>query len=72
MMNNFTLHITTFADRVRAMNQMKNNELKLTATEANNLLADITQLAMQNVSLVEKVEQVQSQTVEIRMDGGSF
>ena len=71
-MNNFTLHITTFADRVRAMNQMKNNELKLTATEANNLLADITQLAMQNVSLVEKVEQVQSQTVEIRMDGGSF
>ena len=54
------------------MNQMKNNEVKLTATEANNLLADITQLAMQNVSLVEKVEQAQSQTVEIRMDGGSF
>jgi hypothetical protein len=71
-MNNFTLHITTFADRVRAMNQMKNNELKLTATEANNLLADITQLAMQNISLIEKVDQVQAQTVEIRMDGGSF
>ena len=71
-MNNFTLHITAFADRVRAMNQMKNHEVKLTSTEANNLLADITQLAMQNVSLVEKVEQAQSQTVEIRMDGGSF
>jgi hypothetical protein len=71
-MNNFTLHINTFADRVRAMNQLKQNELKLTATEANNLLADITQLAMQNVSLVEKFEQAKSETVEIRMDGGSF
>jgi hypothetical protein len=71
-MNNFTLHITTFADRVRAMNQLKQNELKLTATEANNLLADITQLAMQNVSLVEKNERAEAEPLEIRVDGGSF
>jgi hypothetical protein len=71
-MSNFTLHITTFADRVRAMNQMKQTELKLTATEANNLLADITQTYAMIVRLNEDLEQQKNQDIQISVDGGRF
>ena len=71
-MSNFTLHITTFADRVRAMNQMKQTELKLTATEANNLLADITQTYAMIVRLTEDLEQQKNQDIQISVDGGGF
>ena len=72
MNDNFTLHIRTFADRVRAMNQMRSSDLKLTAIEANNLLADITQLSATCVQLAKASADAGAQTVEIAVDGGGF
>lgn len=71
-MDNFTLHINSFADRVRAMNQMRSPELRLTPTEANNLLADVTQLLTQVAAANQKRETDPDQVIEVRMDGGSF
>jgi hypothetical protein len=72
MANDFTLHVNLFSDRVRAMNQQRQTELKLTATEANNLLADITQLAAQSARLSQELLDATQQQVEISVNGGSF
>lgn len=71
-MDDFTLHINTFADRVRAMNQMRLQDLRLTPVEANNLLADITQLSIQVARSQAAADAAQEQTVSVEMNGGSF
>jgi uncharacterized lipoprotein YajG len=71
-MDNFTLHINSFADRVRAMNQMRSPELRLTPTDANNLLADITQVLAQVAAANQRTETDPNAVIEVRMDGGSF
>jgi hypothetical protein len=71
-MDKFTLHINQFADRVRAMNQMRNKELRITDVEANNLLADITQMSMLVARMAENQSQDASKTVELTLDGGGF
>jgi hypothetical protein len=72
MANDFTLHVNLFADKVRAMNQQRQTELKLSATDANNLLADITQLATTSARLSQQIMDKEQQDVQISMDGGSF
>jgi hypothetical protein len=72
MENKFTLHISAFNDRVRAMNQLKQNDLRLTATEANNLQADILAVLAQAARLSAEVSTGATETTEIRLDGGGF
>jgi len=72
MDSKFTHHVTLFNDRVRAMNQMNKQDLRLTAVEANNLLSDIfavfAQLAAQNQQITEN----KSQVIEVQVNGGGF
>lgn len=72
MDNNFTYHVGLFNDRVRAMNQSNRTEVRLTATEANNLLSDIVSLTTQIARLEAQNAPEQDTVVEVFMDGGSF
>lgn len=71
-MDNFTYHISAFNDRVRAMNQTHKTEVRLTAVEANNLLADITALLAQVASIKQQLDAADTKIVEVVMDGGGF
>jgi len=72
MENKFTLHISAFNDRVRVMNQLRQNDLKLTAVEANNLQADILSVLAQLTRLASESSSSAAETTEIRLDGGGF
>jgi hypothetical protein len=71
-MDNLTLHISSFNDRVKGMNQMRATELRLTSVEANNLLGDIFAVLAQVSRLSNQLEQSSGNTTEIVMDGGGF
>lgn len=66
-----TLSITQFTDRVRVMNQMRSNEIKLSAADANNLHADITQMLAEIARLSVTLQQ-DNAVVNVGMDGGKF
>ena len=72
MENKFTLHISAFNDRVRAMNQLKQPELRLSATEANNLQADILAALAQVARLSAESTAKSGEVTEINLDGGGF
>jgi len=72
MASNLTYHVSTFNDRVRAMNQTNKTELRMTAVEANNLLSDIVAILAQVSALTERLDQADTQVVEVVMDGGGF
>ena len=67
-----TLHITGFSDRVRGLNQLKNQELRLTAQDANNLLSDITTMLAEIARLSIALHDQNNQSVQIEADGGGF
>jgi hypothetical protein len=67
-----TLHITNFSDRVRGLNQLKNQELRLTAQDANNLLSDITTMLAEIARLSIELHDQNNQSVQIEVDGGRF
>jgi hypothetical protein len=69
---NPTLHITNFSDRVRALNQLKSQELRLTSAEANNLLSDITNMLAEIARLSIVINEQNNQPIEIELDGGGF
>jgi hypothetical protein len=72
MENRYTLHVSAFNDKVRVMNQLRQNELRLTAVEANNLLADVTAILVQVAKLTQDTSTSQNEITEITMDGGGF
>lgn len=67
-----TMHITLFADRVRALNQMRKDELRLTAVEANNLHADITIMLAEIARLNLVIKDNSQQMIQVELDGGKF
>lgn len=67
-----TMHITLFSDRVRALNQMRKDELRLTAVEANNLHADITTMLAEIARLNLVINNNSQQVIEVELDGGKF
>lgn len=71
-MDNLTMHISTFNDRVKGMNQTRQTELRLTAVEANNLLSDVFAVLAQVSRLSNQVTAASSNVTEIVMDGGGF
>jgi hypothetical protein len=55
------------------MNQNpRTQELRLTATEANNLMSDIVSLLTQISDLSAALNNAQNQTVEVVIDAGGF
>lgn len=67
-----TLHITTFSDKVRALNQLRNNELRMSAAEANNLHADITVMLAEIARLHLLQQNKNNEVIEVELDGGKF
>ncbi len=67
-----TLHITTFSDKVRALNQLRNNEMRMSAAEANNLHADITVMLAEIARLHLLLQNKPNEVIEVELDGGKF
>jgi hypothetical protein len=70
-MDNLTLPVRMFNDKVRVMNQTQSRTVTLTADEARNLHSDIFALLAKFAELT-KEPQVTDEVVQISMDGGSF
>jgi len=70
-MDNLTLPVRMFNDKVRVMNQTQSRTVTLTADEARNLHSDIFGLLAKFAELT-KEPQVTDEVVQINMDGGSF
>ena len=71
-MDNLTLHLQAFNDRVKAMNQMKQTDLRLTAVEANNILSDLFAVLAQVSRLQRAIENNSNEVVQVVVDGGGF
>ena len=69
---NPTIHIVNYTDRVRSLNHLRSQELRLTAAEANNLLGDITKMLAEIARLSLALHEQNNQTIEIELDGGGF
>jgi hypothetical protein len=67
-----TLHIVNFSDRIRSLNQLRTNELRLTAAEANNLHADITTMLAEIARLNLLLQNKTNDVVQVELDGGKF
>jgi hypothetical protein len=66
------MHIVSFNDRVRAMNQTRTADIRLSAIEANNLQADITNMLAEIARLSVQNSGNTEQIVQLSVDGGSF
>lgn len=71
-MNNLSIAIRNFNDRVKQMNQTASRQLALSADEARNLHSDIFQL----LAIIAELQQTQPEPIEqvtqINFDGGGF
>ena len=73
MESQLSLHLKTFNNRVKVMNQTNAKDLTLSKLEAQNLQADIFDLLTQIQSLTEvREQQTTDAAVNIEMDGGGF
>lgn len=66
------MHIVSFNDRVRAMNQTRTADIRLSAIDANNLQADITNMLAEIARLSVQNSGNNEQIVQLSVDGGSF
>jgi uncharacterized membrane protein YccC len=72
MATNLSLHLNTFNDRVKGMNQLRQQELRLTATEANNILSDVFSLLSQIARLEAQLAETAVPVTDVIVDGGGF
>jgi hypothetical protein len=70
-MQNLSLAIKTFNDRVKLMNQSGSKQLSLSADEARNLHADIFVL-LTNVAELQLPQRTPETNNSISLDGGGF
>lgn len=72
-MEQISLHIKKFNDRVKVMNQTNAKDLSLSKIEAQNLQAEIFELLVKISDLVEvKKQDSAPATVSVDFDGGGF
>ena len=75
-MDNLTLHIRKFNDKVRMLNSAGSKNLVLTAQEARSLHADIQDILSHCVLLSKKLEAMSQadskEVISITVDGGKF
>lgn len=69
-MEQLTLHLKNFNNKVKVMNQTNARELTMSKLEAQNLLADIVDLLAHCTELTKVREE--SSAVNVKMDGGGF
>lgn len=73
MESQLSLHLKTFNNKVKVMNQTNSKELVLSAIEARNLHNDIFELLTQIADLAAIREKEQENAVvKADMDGGHF
>ena len=72
MATNLSLHLSAFNDRVKGMNQLRHNELRLTSVEANNLLSDIFNLLSQVSRMEAQAAGAAVEVTTVVVDGGGF
>ncbi len=72
MATNLTMHLNNFNDRVKGMNQMRQQELRLTSVEANNILSDVFSLLSQIARLEARASESAAEVTTVVMDGGGF
>ena len=73
MENQLSLHMKTFNNRIKVMNQTNSKDLLLSAMDARNLHNDIFELLAQIAALtVIKAEAEEKPAANIEMDGGGF
>jgi hypothetical protein len=71
-MDNLSIHIKAFNDRVKVMNQSGSRDLTLTAADARNLHSDIFATLALVTELTKKLQVTPEETIEVTMDGGGF
>jgi hypothetical protein len=73
-MDNLTLAIKNFNDKVKLLNNTNQKQLVLTATEARNLNSDIQNLLAYCVHLGSQGarKNTQEPLIEVTLDGGKF
>ena len=74
MANNITLslHVKTFNEKVKLMNQTGKQNLYLSAQEARNLHSDIFDLLAHCARLSKQANSDENQVVNVQMDGGTW
>lgn len=74
MESQLSLHLKTFNNKVKVMNQTNSKELILSRVEAQNLQADIFELLTQIAELtaIRKAEDEEAAVIKLGMDGGGF
>jgi hypothetical protein len=72
MENNLTLHVKSFSDKVKLMNQTGKQNLTLSANEARSLHNDIFDLLAHCTKLSRMLVQNDGASTSIRMDGGNW
>lgn len=71
-MQQLSLALKNFNDKVKLMNQSSSKQLMLSADEARNLHADIFVLLANFAQLQSELSGSTSVSAEISMDGGGF
>jgi len=71
-MDNISIHIKNFNDKVKVMNQTNSKEIMLNANDARNLHSEIFALLAHIAELSSKLQVKTDDVVEISMDGGGF
>lgn len=71
-MDNLSIHVRNFNEKVRIMNQSQRKELVLSAQDARNLHADIFALLTHIAELSEQPQTETAAVTQISMDGGGF
>lgn len=70
---NLTMHLKSFNDKVRLLNQTQSKQLILSAQEARNLHADLFDLLNHCATLSQSLERLpEEQSVNVKMDGGTW
>lgn len=70
-MDNAPLHIRSFNDKIRILNQSHGKNIVLTAQEARGLHNDIYDL-MATIAAMAKDNTSNAEVISVGMDGGSF
>ena len=70
-MQNLSVAMNKFNERVKLMNQTGSKQLVLTAEEARNLHSDLFAL-LANLTELQTKPEVRAESTSISLDGGSF
>jgi hypothetical protein len=71
-MDNISIHVKNFNERVKAMNQTQSRELIMSAQDARSLHADIFAILAHVTELSSQLRDGSSDVVQISVDGGGF